>query len=161
MSDPRHYSRTQIGLHWLVVVMIVFEYVLSDRIVALWDARMSGAIANQAVSDLHVVVGIMILMVALWRLVLVWRNGLPPLPKATSTNLRRFVRVMDALFYVTLFAMPASGAVAWFFGSVPAIRVHHLCEFLLVALVVVHIAGALVQQFWIRNGVPRRMLGLN
>lgn len=161
MSAPRHYSGFQIFLHWLVVAMIVVQYTLSDRIVALWEARMSGAIPNVPVSDLHVVIGVMILLVALWRLVLVLMNGLPPLPRSTSAGLRRFVRVMDALFYVALVAMPASGAVAWFAGSAHAGVIHHAFEALLVAMIVIHIGGAVAQQFWIRNNVPRRMLGLS
>ena len=161
MTSNRHDWRFQIFLHWLVVLMITLQYVLRDRIVDLWDARMSGAMPNVAMSDLHVVLGVMILMVALWRLILVARDGLPPLPGNTSPALARLVRVMDALFYIVLIAMPVSGIIAWTFGSVQAIVVHQICEALLAALIVIHIAGPLYMLVRGRISLPKRMLGLS
>lgn len=160
MSKPRYYSQTQIAVHWLIAVLVVFQYALHDEIVGLWSARVAGTIADAPVPTLHAITGIVIVLLTLWRLALVWRNGLPPLPKNTSATARRVLRGIEALFYVTLIALPVSGGIAWYAGVAPAIMVHDFLTAFLVLAVVAHIASAVFQQFWMKNNVPRRMFGL-
>jgi cytochrome b561 len=53
---------------------------------------------------------------------------------------------------------PISGLVAWFGGVEPAAMAHAgPLRLLLIGLVLLHIAGALVQQFALRSGVLMRM----
>ena len=160
MTRPRIYSRIQIGLHWLIAVLIVFEFVLSDQITTAWNERLSGVIPDRPVGSLHAVVGLMIVGLMLWRGVLLLRNGLPPLPKASPRALRVFVRTTEGVFYATLLALPLSGAVAWYAGVRPLAGLHHALTVLLLLVVAIHIAGAVVQQFLIGNNMTRHMLGL-
>ena len=160
MTRARFYSRTQIGLHWLIALLIVFEFLLKDQIVAAWNARLSGAIPDMPVGSLHAVVGLMIVCLTLWRGILLLRNGLPPLPKASPRALRAFVRTNEALFYATLLALPLSGALTWYAGIRPLAELHHALIIFLLVIVAIHIAGAMVQQFLLGNNMTRHMLGL-
>ena len=160
MSKPRSFSQTQIAVHWLIAVLVLFQYALHQEIVGLWSARVAGTIADAPVPTLHAITGIVIVLLTLWRLALVARNGLPPLPKNTSTTARRVVRGIEALFYFTLIAMPVSGGIAWYAGIAPVIGVHDFFTVFLVIVTVAHIGSAVFQQFFVRNNVPRRMFGL-
>ena len=54
--------------------------------------------------------------------------------------------------------MPISGAVAWFGGVPEAAAAHVLARTVLLVLVILHVAGALFQQVFLRSNVLSRML---
>lgn len=107
----------------------------------------------------HIVVGSAILILAATRLVIRLRHGAPPHPAGQPVALGVLANVVHWGIYVLLFALPISGLVAWFGGVEPAAMAHGgLLRLALIGLVLLHIAGALVQQFALRSGVLMRML---
>lgn len=159
MPNARFYSRTQIVLHWLIMVLIFIEYASTDAIEALWQARMSGALPNAPVPDHHVAIGIALFVLTLWRLWLFVRNGPPRLPRTTPSGFRFAVRTLDALFYVLIFALGLSGMSAWFFGNIGAARLHGVAEALLMLVIFAHVGTALAQQFWLKTNMIGHMIG--
>ena len=54
--------------------------------------------------------------------------------------------------------MPLTGATAWLFGVELAGEVHEFLKNVLIAVVALHIAGALYEHFVTRSDVLKRML---
>lgn len=156
---PTTYSRMQIILHWTVVVLVVFQLVFHDGIVALWDARMDGTIPNVPTPDLHAAAGVLIFALMAWRLTLRLRRGVPELPKDQNPVLKLAASTTHILLYILLLGMPISGLTAWMFGlEVPA-QLHSAARLVLIPLIALHFAAALAEHFWFRTNVLKRMLG--
>lgn len=156
---PASYSKTQIALHWVIMLLVLFQIVLHDEIVQLWSGRMDGTLPNVPTPNAHVAVGFLILVLVVWRLALRLRRGVPALPASEHPALKLVASGTHILFYVLLIGMPFSGAAAWIFGVAPAALAHSVAEKVLIALIAVHVLGALAQHFWFKTDVLKRMLG--
>ena len=153
------YSRTQITLHWTVLVLVLFQLLLNDDIVRLWTGRMSGTIPNEPTPHVHAAVGVLIFALMVWRLVLRLRRGVPALPANEHPALKLAANGTHILLYVLLLGMPISGSVAWFLGVEMAGQAHSAARFALIPLIALHFAAALAQHFWFKTDVLKRMLG--
>lgn len=162
------------ALHWIIVLLIINQWVIAQRADALTGFAKFTALAW------HKSFGMTILMLAVIRLV--WRlaNPVPDLSGETKPWERNLARLSHFLLYLLIFAMPVSGwlmssakayGVSWFnlFAFPDLISkndrtyeiLHGLHEWLFGALVTVallHIAGALKHHFIDHNDVLRRML---
>ncbi len=176
MAEPRNrYSTVSLVLHWLIAALVVAQIVL-----------IQAHEANEGVRtfiDLHKSVGMTILLLTLVRLG--WRAANPaiPLPAETPRWQKLAARGTHVLFYVFLLAMPLVGWAAssaagrdivWFgLFNWPLLPVgggrefagqlmdlHELAAKLLIALVVLHVLGALKHHFIDRDNVLHRMIPL-
>lgn len=157
MASPVSYSRAQVLLHWLIAAMVVFQIVAHGGIEDMWRDRMTGAIPNEAVPTPHTIVGFLILVLMIGRVVLRLRNGAPKLPETEPLVVRLVVGGTHLLFYVLLIGMPISGAVAWFGGLELPAQAHGLAGKALIALVILHVLGALTHQVFFKTEVMSRM----
>ena len=157
MQNSSTYSRVQVVLHWVIVVLMAAQYLLHGGIEAAWEGRLDGSLPNEPFPNPHAIVGIIILALAIWRLVLRLRLGAPALPAEEPRVLKLVAKVTHLAFYVLLIAMPISGALAWVIGlEVPA-DAHEMAAKVMLALIALHVIGALVQQFVLKTGVMERM----
>jgi len=162
-------------LHWLIVLLILNQWVIAARA----DALPMGPAKFQAIAW-HKSFGMTILALAIIRLVWRWLNPVPTLEGLARPWERMLASFSHLLLYGLIFAMPLSGwlmssarnfPVSWFgilqFPDLVAPdknlyeRMHDLHGLLFASLVVVallHIAGALKHQFIDKNEVLRRML---
>jgi cytochrome b561 len=99
------------------------------------------------------------LALTLWRIIQRIRDGAPKSSRNGPVALRLFTVITHVLIYVLLIGVPLAGVAAWFFSIVWAASLHQLLEQLLLVVIALHVAGALVQQFWIGNNVIMRMIG--
>ena len=159
MANSKSYTGTQIFLHWLIVALVFFQYIANSLVQTIWDARVAGKIPDEPVLVFHVFFGLVVLVLALWRIALILRDGMPE----TTRNAPRVQRIITAslqgLLYVLLLAVPLSGAAAWFWTIVPAAALHTNLEIALLVVIALHVAYALVQQLWLHNHVIMRMIG--
>ncbi|HHS82261.1 MAG TPA: cytochrome b [Devosia sp.] len=158
MASPKNFSRTQIVLHWLIAALVVFQVISGDAITSLWQQRMDGTIANEAVPTPHTIIGIAILLLVIARLVIRLRRGIPDLPASESALMGKIARLTHWLFYLLLLGMPLSGIASWFFGLQFPATTHALAKYLLIPLVLLHIAAAMAHHFVLKTDVMRRML---
>ncbi len=156
---PLNYSKTQIALHWLIALLVLFQVLVHDEIVQLWTGRMDGTLPNVPTPNVHVAVGFLIFALVLWRLALRLRRGVPAPPASEHPVLKLVASGTHLLFYVLLIGMPLSGAAAWILGVAPAAQAHSVAEKVLIVLVVLHAIAALAQHFWFKTDVLKRMLG--
>lgn len=151
------YSRAQIILHWVIAALILFQLLVHEGMEMAWDGRMDGGAAEGNPLP-HIVVGSAILVLAALRLIVRLRHGAPPHPAGQPAALGLLANMVHWGIYVLLFALPISGLVAWFGGIENAADVHgEPLRLALIGLVLLHIAGALAQQFVLRSGVLMRM----
>jgi cytochrome b561 len=152
------YSALQIGLHWTVALLIVLQFLAHESIVNAWDAYQDGEVlATPPLTYLHIAVGLTILVLAIWRLVLRFTRGVPPLPANEPAPLKFLAHATHFGIYALIIGMPIGGAVAWFLGVEQAAEGHSLAFNALLVLGVVHVVGALFQQFVLKTTVLARM----
>lgn len=158
---PEGYSSIQIMLHWSVAVLVAFQFFLNDGIADAWRDYMRGEGVESedvAAANVHVIIGMVILVLALWRIGLRVSHGAPPPPEDEPRFLRIIAEATHGLLYLLIVLTPLSGAVAWFFEVEAAGAGHGVMRVLLFFVVLLHIVGALVQHFVFRSNVLKRML---
>jgi len=159
MKTAEGYSRRQIQLHWIIMALVVWQYVLHEPITLAWDAIQDGGAATPGLGVFaHVAGGGLILLLMIWRVALRLREGAPPPPADEHPGLRLLSNVTHWGLYALLFLMPISGSVAWFGGVEQAAEGHGVMRVILLALVALHVVGALAHRFYFRSGVMERML---
>lgn len=155
---PSHYSRIQIALHWIIFLLIALQYLFHDSIVEAWDTLRDGG--EPAFSSLvagHVFGGLLILALVIWRLALRLTRGAPPLPAEEPAPLKLVAQLTHLGLYALMLLMPVTGALAWFGGIGQMAGAHGLLRLLLLALVALHLAGALYQQLVLKTDIMSRM----
>ena len=174
-NTTRSWGSLSKALHWLIVILVVNQWVIGQRA----DALPNGLAKLQALGW-HKSFGMTILMLAVIRLV--WRllNPTPDLTAETKPWERVLAKISHFLLYALIFAIPLSGwmmssaknyPVSWFklfqFPDLVApseqlfrqlLTAHHLLFAALVLVALLHIAGALKHHFIDKNDVLKRML---
>jgi cytochrome b561 len=162
--------------HWIIVVLIITQFVLARRADGLAPVAKIGVLAT------HKSVGITILLLAALRLT--WRlfNPVPPLPAGEPRWQQRAAHASHFLLYALLFITPVLGwlmssarnfSVSWWgLVTLPDFiepnhqryevlhEVHEIMAYTLATIAVIHIAAALKHHFVDRDDVLRRMLPL-
>lgn len=154
------YSPMQVTLHWLVVVLVAFQFLAHDGIEESWRAFVRGepaTIGTSTLTVMHWVTGILVLLLALARIRLRLTRGAPSPPADEPRLMQMAAEAVHGSIYLLLLLLPISGAVAWFLGVRAAGAVHELLTNLLLAAIVLHVAGALFQHFVRRSQVLIRM----
>ncbi len=176
MSGPvsrSSYSKTAIALHWLIAVLVI------GNIAGAFYAEGLEKEARGAVMGLHKSVGITVLALTMWRIVLRLSEGFVPLPGHMKGWEIVAARATHIGFYVLLLTLPLSG---WAFASTserPLVwfglfqlpfspfdkagrgvfhEVHEVAGFIAIALVILHVLGALKHHFLDRDEILGRML---
>lgn len=158
MAERRGYTAAQIGLHWLIVLLVLFQLVFGESMGGLYDAKWegAGAPADAGLGVTHIWVGFAILAAVALRLILRLSAGAPP-PAAGSRITQTLAGVTHALFYVLLFAAPILGILAYWF--VPSLAgVHTLAKPAFIVLIVLHAGAALYHHFVRHDEVLMRMI---
>lgn len=159
MAVPKGYSATQIALHWIVAVLIITQLVFGEGIGdAFRKLRETGVASYDTMTLGHIGAGALVLVLAVWRLALRLRRGVP---EASHTGPKALVRAAELghwAFYALMIAVPISGLVAWFGGGIEtAAELHELAKPVLVILIAGHVLAALWHHFWLKDGLLHRM----
>lgn len=173
LARDERYSRVAIAFHWAIAAFALFNLfvgLIHDYVPRSWG-----------LIPIHKSVGVTILVLTLGRLG--WRllHRPPALPAALPGWEKAFAHTVHWAFYVLLIALPLSGwaflsnparprPVSWFgLFDLPLLPVdsgiahlareaHEWLGWVMLALVVIHIAAALRHQFVLRDTVLARML---
>lgn len=175
-NTRERWGSVQIGLHWTVAALILLVQVPAG-IAMVWSSP--GAVQN-FLYNVHKNVGLIIFLLAVFRLAWRWRYPVPLLPADLPEWQAKAARVTHALLYVLLFALPISGFLYTAMGGFPvpflmvwdiaklvpvnkpvaeALKYIHIgLTFVLYLAAALHVAGALQHHFVRRDGVLARML---
>lgn len=157
MGRVKGYSSTQISLHWVVAVLILFQLIFGEDMGAAWRAVERGL---QPEMNLwvwaHIGIGIGVLVFALWRIALRSTRGVPEAP-AASVVMTQAAKWGHWALYAAMLLAPISGLLAWFGGVATAAELHELFKPVLIVLVLGHVLAALYHQFFVKDGLLLRM----
>ena len=157
MPSPKGYTRLQIALHWGTALLIVQQYLFKDAIAAAWDAAAKGVeTAFIPLVLAHVAGGALVMLFALWRLSIRARRGAPAMVGDSAAQ-RASAKAAHVGLYALMILMPLSGSMAWFGGVDLAAQGHNVLKIVLLALVALHVLGALYHQFVLKDGLINRM----
>lgn len=157
MSALKGYSLTQIGLHWAVAVLIVFQLIFGEAMGDAWEAVKEGAVPQiGAMVRAHILAGAAVLLLAAWRLSLRRTRGVPETPSGSPLMMKAADWGHIGL-YVLMVLAPVSGLAAWFGGIEAAAEVHVIFKPLLIVLVAGHVVASLFHQFVLKDGLLLRM----
>ena len=174
MTDRTQYDATAKVLHWLVVALLLAQYLIGWLMPDIHRGMKPGDAMTY-----HISVGIVILLLIVARLA--WRITHPVAPESSLPPWQRLSsEAVHWLLYLLVLATTISGwlfasfrgwSISFFFltplpmlsGENPAaIRVinhwHQKFEWALLILIGLHVAAALVHIFVYRNRVMHRML---
>ena len=157
MTTATGYTRLQIALHWIAALLIMQQYLFKDAISAAWEATTKGLESNfNALVLAHVAGGALIMLLALWRLSIRVKRGAPAMVGDSALQ-RGLASLTHVGLYALMILMPVSGSVAWFGGVEAAAQGHNILKIVLLALVALHVVGALYHQFVLKDGLINRM----
>ncbi len=153
------YSQAQVVLHWATVALVFLQFLVNDDMRHAFRDRLWELDAGTPVgAGFHLVGGLLIFALTLLRLAIRLVRGAPPHPSGSPPLLTLLASLTHWGLYALLLAMSVTGMIAWF-GRVEAAAVfHETGRLLLLALVLAHVLGALVEHFVIGNRAIRRML---
>lgn len=159
MTHPKGYSAAQIALHWIVAALVAAQFIFHEAIAEAWDAVEEGL--GAAFDPLvlgHVVGGVLILALVVWRLALRLNRGAPPPPGNEPGVLVQLAHAVHWGFYAVLAVMAVSGGLAWFGGVTSAAEVHEVLKAILLAMIALHVAAIAFHRIVLRNDVMVRMV---
>lgn len=160
MLAPNAYSSIRINLHWLIVALILLQFMLKGGMVATMEAVRLGAtpdVLSYLLGMLHLLNGIAIGCIMMWRLIL--RLKAPQQETRTqSAHWQEWLAAgVHRMFYATLLFLPVTGLLAYYDVAVAATW-HRYGQWLLLLLVCLHLLGVVYHHFWLRDQCLQRML---
>ena len=157
---PARFSRLQIVLHWIVAALMVTQLLCNRGMEAAFDARMDGAGNGSDIwAILHITLGLAVLALAALRLIVRLSRGVPPPPADNPAFIVWTGHLAHFALYLLMFALPLTGAFAWFGKSEIAAELHEWAALLLWVLIFLHILGALAEHFIFKQHSLLRILG--
>ena len=152
------FSLTQIALHWIMAVLIVFQLLFADSIKPAWHAVRNGTTPTiSTMAWAHIIGGILVLALVLWRLWLRQSRGVPDFPEGESDMMKLAAAAGHWGLYAIMVGASVTGLIAWY-GAIPAMgEVHQLFQPLFYLLIGVHVAAALYHHFILKDGLLNRM----
>ena len=154
MKVTSGYSGLQISLHWLVAAGVIFNYIVSDGMGKALHQRLEGQDVTVGIANLHVWVGMAVLVLALTRIVVKLTRGGPPNEPGLQG---KAAAAVHGLLYLLMLAVPAAGMAAWFGGAEGAGDPHGFLANVLIALAGLHALAGLYHHYIVKDGILMRM----
>lgn len=174
-NTSRQFGSLTKFLHWTIFILFCAQYFLINR----RDYFPKGDSRIIEYTLLHKSIGILLLALAV--VFILWRHAgtRPKLPGSSPRWQILLARVTHSLLYIVLLLMPFSGIMmsmfsgygASFFGlDLPMLfdenkaisgffhEMHEIMAWIIIALVGLHIVGALYHHFKLKDNVLKRML---
>jgi cytochrome b561 len=143
---PRHgYSSLQIALHWSIMVLVAANILIGQGMERVFRGLLAGEdLQTYGPAYMHIAIGLTILLLTVMRLVVRINRPVEPAPDSPHRIMATLAKVNHWAFYVLLLAIPVLGIVAWFGGVEGAADLHGLLNWVLLALIALHVLGVIV-----------------
>jgi len=153
------WSARQIALHWIVFLLVAFQFAIGNQMAHLFRAAHGGnpTHASPIWAPIHIVVGLVILAAMAWRFTLRLTDGAPPPPQQYPA-LQWLASAVHLGLYLDLIGAALVGLVAYFWLPSFAGLHHLMTRQILIVLFALHFAGALWHRFVVRDDVVTRMI---
>ena len=158
MTARNGYSTMQIGLHWGIAALVLFNYVVSDGMGDALDGMVKAGGSPVANAGRHVWAGVAVLALVVVRLATRLIGGAPETVGDPASLMTRAAGLSHFLLYALMLAVPVGGALTWFAGVDAAGELHVLAANALMILAGLHAAAALMHHFVLKDDTLMRML---
>ena len=158
MSAKSGYSWVQIGLHWVIALLIGLQLFNHEGMEEAWRNVQKGQPFDGGAAQIHVLIGLTVFLLAIVRLVVRLRRGAPELPPDGNPFLDKLAMATHLLLYGLMLLVPLMGIAAWFLGIAIAGGIHGALFTILLGLIVLHTVAALYHQYVLNDGLIRRMV---
>jgi cytochrome b561 len=157
MAERNGYSGVQIALHWLIAVMILYNYFVPNGIGRAFNAVMKGeALPEGSNALIHTYIGGAVFALVLIRLILRLTRGVPG--RAGDGIVYRLGELGHLALYALMIAVPALGAISWYGGVEATAELHEIAAQALLALALIHALAALFHQYVMKDRLLLRMM---
>jgi cytochrome b561 len=147
MPTRMGYSGLQIALHWIIAALIVANWLGAEAMEEAYDAlRDQGPGVMPSALHPHQVIGIVVLVLAMVRLVVRLRRGVPAHPAGDPPLFTGLASVTHWAMYALIIVIPVTGILAWGLRIDGAAEFHGPLVNVLVAVVILHLGGAIRQE---------------
>lgn len=175
-TTPERWGTVSIALHWTIAALILLVQVPAG----LTMEAVGRGTLQDVLFNIHKNVGLVIFALAVVRLGWRWSHPVPELPADLPRWQAVTARTTHVLLYAVLFLMPITGFLYTALGGFPVplfmlydlarlvpenkpaaevFQIAHLSlQYVLYALVALHVAGALQHHLIRQDGILRRML---
>jgi cytochrome b561 len=171
---PERFPMVLIVLHWLIAICIIAMLGIGLYMVGLPRGQPFKAV----LINFHKSLGLTIFLLVLMRIGVVMVSGRPPLPPMRAWQ-RAAASATQVLLYAAMIAMPVTGYLGSSFNTYGTrfwglllpkwgwddkdlrhfwFTIHEITAWIFIALIALHVAGALKHQLIDRDGLLRRML---
>lgn len=158
MPRPTGYSWTQIRLHWVIALLILFQLVFGEEIGPAFRSLMKTGTASYDTAALaHIGAGVLVLGLGLWRITLRLTRGAPALPADEPRLVQIVAHAVHGMLYLLIIVVPLAGLVAWFGQNREVAELHEQAKPVFILLVGLHVLAGLWHHFVRRNGLLLRM----
>jgi cytochrome b561 len=172
MGSVSRYHPALVVLHWVLAFLIIAALTLGALVMA--KIPNTDPMKIEALRS-HMIGGILILALMLVRLLVRARTAHPQAAPTGARSLDRLAWASHRLFYVVVLGMAGSGLIMAFQTDLPSIvftghgalpqdfwaypvrAAHYAFSRLLMALIALHVAGALYHTFILKDGLLSRM----
>ena len=143
-SGQKIYHSGQIFLHWIVAILILYQYALSSSFSNknLEKCQEVGITGSECEGLLpHYIIGSILLSLMLIRIGFRIYFGAPPLPKEVPYFIRILAKLSHLALYLLAFLMPLTGLLGWHTNSELLLFVHSITSNCLIVLILTHICA--------------------
>lgn len=156
MAERSGYSGLQIGLHWLIAVLIAVNWFTGEGAGEAFDKIEEGA--TGVGTPLHVPLGVVIFLLVLLRVVVKLLRGGPNPPGEPGSPAVLVAKLGHLVLYVLMVAVPLGGALVWFKGMESLGDIHGLAGDALFFIALLHALVALYHQYIVKDRLLLRMM---
>lgn len=154
MKTTIGYSGLQIGLHWLIAILIVTAWFTGEGAEEAMEVVEEGGVTGFVP---HVLVGLAILALVAVRVLVRLGRGAPAAPGEPGSLSAWAADWGHRLIYLLMIAVPLGG-IATFFLGLDVGEVHGLAANVLMLVALGHALIALYHQYVLKDGLLRRMM---
>jgi cytochrome b561 len=152
------YSTLQIGLHWLIALMIPAAWWLSDGMGPALGERIKNGDTGFTGNTLHVWLGGAVFAIVLIRIVVRLISGAPDHVPGSPAWQDMLATWGHRLLYLLMVGVPALGALAWYGQIRISGDIHGLAANALMIVALGHAAAGLYHHYIVKDDTLRRML---
>lgn len=156
MSERKSYTRIQIGLHWMIALLIAGAFFTHENMGDALVQKIESGVEGIGSPTPHTILGMLALIFVLWRIVVRIRAGAPE-PHGSPVVVAA-AKWGHRILYFMMIAVPIGGFTAWAGGLRDVGDIHGLAGQALVVLAVGHALMALWHQWVKKDGTMRRMI---
>ena len=164
-SNNSSYHYSQIIIHWLVALLVIYQFTFGGNIefLELESCIHSKTNALKSCQHLnnHYLIGVIIFLLMIIRLFLRILFGAPPLPKSIPLSIKIFARLSHYLIYFILFSMPFFGLYMYYFNSEISQFLHITFSKILLFLILLHICAVAFHEGVLGSKLFYRMVSIS